>query len=274
MTAAADEAVPSAVGDDFAAAREVLRTRRPLLLVLDFDGVLAEIVDDPDAAALLDGMEDVVAELCARDDVTVCVSSGRGLADLSRRVPEHLRDRGTLLVGGHGTAAHLPGEEPRALFDLATARATIDDVVARLGEALDGAEGWEIERKDASVAVHYRRADPRDRDERLQAVRDLFARAREEPPGWTVLDGKEVVELRPAGTDKGRAVSWLLDEVVPDHVPVAIGDDVTDEDSFRVALQHDGAAVLVADEDRPTLARWRIPDPDAVLRLLRAVVDD
>ncbi len=47
-----------------------------------------------------------------------------------------------------------------------------------------------------------------------------------------VLEGNRVIELKTAGIDKGTAAARLIDELRPDFI-LAIGDDRTDEDTFR-----------------------------------------
>jgi hypothetical protein len=89
-------------------------------------------------------------------------------------------------------------------------------------------------------------------------------------PGFEILEGKAVMEMRPAGVNKGEAIAWL--EVhFPDRTPLVFGDDVTDEDAFRVAQERGGDAILVAEVARPTLARWRLDGPDRVVALLRGL---
>jgi trehalose 6-phosphate phosphatase len=55
-------------------------------------------------------------------------------------------------------------------------------------------------------------------------------------------------EIRPAGTDKGRAVTALMrTPPFAGRVPVFIGDDVTDEDGIREAIALGGIGLMVAD---------------------------
>jgi trehalose 6-phosphate phosphatase len=57
-------------------------------------------------------------------------------------------------------------------------------------------------------------------------------------------------------------------------VPLAIGDDVTDEDMFRTALGLGGHAVLVDGSSHESVATARLADPAAVVALLVALADD
>ena len=50
-------------------------------------------------------------------------------------------------------------------------------------------------------------------------------------------------------------------------VPVMVGDDLTDEAAFHAAIALGGYGVLVG-EPRPTAARYRLEDPQAVLAWL------
>ncbi|MFW5933168.1 MAG: trehalose-phosphatase [Actinomycetota bacterium] len=236
------------------------------LLVLDFDGVLSPIVAHYDQAVPVEGAVEALAALA---EVTlVAVVSGRSVADLERRL-------GTLpivLAGGHGAQLRLSDGRPDHLVDPATVAATLDATEQRVATLVDEVSGWLIERKQTSLAIHHRLADPSTVDALLPRVRALFEQAATEPPGFELLEGKAVIELRPAGVDKGRAVDRLA-EHAPTLQPLVLGDDVTDEDAFRAATAHGGDAVLVAEEPRPTAANHRLADPTAVVAFLESLLE-
>jgi trehalose 6-phosphate phosphatase len=76
--------------------------------------------------------------------------------------------------------------------------------------------------------------------------------------------------MRPDGHDKGDAVAALLDmPAMQGRFPVFVGDDLTDEHGFAAARDLGGFGVLVG-AARPTAARYRIPDVEAVLDWLEA----
>src|SRR3546814_6445591 len=90
-----------------------------------------------------------------------------------------------------------------------------------------------VENKGASVALHYRAA-PERADECQNFVRTVAA-----THGLDVLIGKMVVEARPRGLHKGRAVETLMTRpLFRDRVPVFVGDDTTDEDGFAFVQLH------------------------------------
>ena len=74
-----------------------------------------------------------------------------------------------------------------------------------------------------------------------------------------------VVELKPAHAGKGEAVRRLM-EAAPfaGRRPIAIGDDVTDEDMFNAVNAAGGISVRVGPRDRPTSARYQMHDTAAV----------
>jgi trehalose-phosphatase len=235
------------------------------LLVLDFDGTLSPIVEHPDAAAPAAGAVDAVRALTAVTDVAIV--SGRPVADLRARL-------GALPVtfaGGHGAEVLTADGTTTALVDDPVGvRATLDRAEAAVTALVDPDDGWLVERKDASLAVHHRRVAPDDRDRLLPEVVATLEGFTDDGAGFQLLSGKAVLELRPAGVDKGRAVAWIADRAA-ERPPLVVGDDVTDEDAFAEATRRDGAGVLVADQPRGTVARWRLADPAAVVEFLRAL---
>ena len=236
------------------------------LIVLDFDGVLSPIVEHYDRAAPVDGAVEALSVLAAR--TAVAVVSGRSLTDLVRR----LGRPPIIMVGGHGAQFSLADGRTDHLVDPATLTSTLDTTQARVEELVDDSSGWLVERKDTSLAVHHRLADPATVDTLLPRIRALLDHAASEPPGFEVLDGKAVIELRPTGVNKGRALDRLAD-LEPALEPLALGDDVTDEDAFRAAIARGGSAVLVAETPRPTHARYRLSDPTAVIIFLESLLE-
>nr|WP_274388202.1 trehalose-phosphatase [Salsipaludibacter albus] len=230
---------------------------------MDFDGTLSHLVDDPASAGPADGAADVVGRLAERTRVVVV--SGRPVDVLRGFLPADLP---VTWAGGHGAeVAEADGPiEPAADLQVVHARR---DAAQEALEALlaDAPAGWHVELKPTGLAVHSRLVeDPSAHADRVRALLDHHA-----GDDMEVSTGHDVVELRPAGVDKGVAVSRLLAD---DHrVPVAIGDDVTDEDTFAVAVAGGGTAILVATTPRRSHATMRVADPDEVVALLAAWLD-
>lgn len=230
------------------------------VVLLDFDGTLSPLVDDPATAGPADGAADVVARLAARTRVVVV--SGRPVEALRSFLPGDLP---VTWAGGHGAEVAEADGPIEPLADLAVVHERRDAAEAALGDLLaEAPAGWHVELKPTGLAVHSRLVeDPSGHAGRVRALLDHHAGEVME-----VSTGHDVVELRPAGVDKGVAVARLL--ASDDRVPVAIGDDVTDEDTFAVAVDRGGVAILVATEPRPSRAGFRVTDPDEVVALLAA----
>lgn len=235
-----------------------------LLVAVDFDGTLSPIVDRPQDAVPVDGAVASLQALATRTQVVVV--SGRQLDDLHAR----LGDLPVAWVGGHGAQLQHADGRRDDLIDEEVLGPWLDDAEHLVHSALDDAPGWLIERKRSSLAVHHRLAQPDSVDELLPRVEALLGDRAAGDPGGTVLHGKAVLELRPRGVDKGAALARVL-AATPELVPVAVGDDTTDEDAFRCAHEHGGQGILVADTARPTAAAARLDSPTAVVALLRAL---
>jgi trehalose-phosphatase len=200
-------------------------------LFLDFDGVLAPIVDRP---------EDAYPPAETRAELKRLVTRYRLVAVVSGRAGNDVRDRvavdGIVYVGSHGLELDRQADRWREqIADFASAAP------------------WpasEIELKGLTVSFHYRNRD----DERV-AVLELEAiaeRARDE--GLVARFGRKLLEvLPPVGSNKGTAVLHLLEDAGLTRVLVA-GDDTTDLDAFRAVegLEHKVRVAVLADES-PTL---------------------
>lgn len=191
-------------------------------LFLDFDGVLAPIVDRPEDAAAPPETR-VELERLVKRYALVAVVSGRAGDDVRSR----LGVGDVVCVGSHGLELEPQAERWRRVL------------AAFAADAPWPPEG--IESKGLSLAFHFRgAADEREAVRALDAIADS---AREE--GLVARYGRKVLEvLPPVGSHKGTAVRRLLEEHGLRRA-LAAGDDTTDLDSF-VALDGLDVAVRVA----------------------------
>jgi trehalose 6-phosphate phosphatase len=225
--------------------------RERTFLAFDFDGTLAPIVADRFAAQL---RSETRALLRTVSLLYPCaVISGRERADVAARVA------GVPLVaviGNHGAEAGRGPLDRRARDVTAAWR-------RRLESALAGVDGLEIEDKQFSIAVHYRRAPSW--DEAARKVRDAVA----ELEGAATFGGIAVVNVVPHGAPtKGDAIRAICERVGA-RMAVYIGDDQTDEEAFRAEVVR--ISVRVGDSTS-SAARFYVPDQLAVDDLLRALV--
>ena len=255
--AVANQALPSSLS----ARLHELAHRHPLLVALDFDGVLAPLSDDPAAVTPLPETVAAIRRLVAHG-IPVAVVSGRDLASLSSVAQI---GPGVLMVGGHGDEWAEPARLEVSHADL---DAHVDVVHAaavaahRVAAAHPGA--W-IELKRTSVAVHVRRMPSHLRAAALAAARQALHGI----PGVRLLPGTDVLEATTTPADKGVAVQTLR-ALSGAAAVIFLGDDVTDEAAFA-RLGPGDLGIKVGDGD--TRAAERIPDCTAVTHVLRTLAD-
>ncbi|HEV2610834.1 MAG TPA: trehalose-phosphatase [Noviherbaspirillum sp.] len=229
-----------------------------LLCAFDFDGTLAPIVRDPAQARLSSDMVRRLDELAAL--APVAIITGRSLEDIQSRLsfsPDYL-------IGNHGIEG-MPGWEQsaQAYKDMCgTWQQQVSDALA----AADGfGSGVMLENKRYSLSVHYRNAaDPATTSARLQQV---FTQLQPSP---RIVDGKFVFNLLPPdAADKGSALQQLISRTGASGVIYA-GDDVTDEDVFRVR-RPDLLSVRV-EQNPDSAAEFFLPRFDDMTQLLDELI--
>jgi trehalose 6-phosphate synthase/phosphatase len=210
-----------------ACADALARAERPLL-VLDYDGTLAEIAATPEQAK---PTREIIAllESAIAAGVNIAVVSGRDGPTLQKwlgHLPIHL-------VSEHGGAHRKPSGvfvdrvKPETLSWLPTARAILTEVHAKTAGSI-------LEPKRFSFSFHYRNVSANVGE---QVAAGLERRLRQNLPESVELHrGKMVLEIRPAGIHKGVALGDLAALTRADFA-LAAGDDRTDEDMFAHAPQ-------------------------------------
>ena len=233
---------------------------------LDYDGTLTPIVDDPAEAKLSEDMRAALrdmARLCS-----VSVVSGRDRWDVQQLVDvEEL-----IYAGSHGFDV----EGPQGLSEQRGDEflPALDEALGRLNPLVEGVDGAFVERKRYAVAVHFRKAGA----EAESRIREWVEEVEDQMPELQATGGKMIFELRPAlDWDKGKAILHLLEILDLEGeraTPIYIGDDLTDEDAFRV-VREDGIGIVVKGEgdDRTTAAKYSLENPSEVREFLNHLLE-
>ncbi|HEY7100777.1 MAG TPA: trehalose-phosphatase [Mycobacteriales bacterium] len=199
------------------------------LVALDYDGVLAPIVEDPDRAVPSPGAIEALRRLAGRVG-TLAVVTGRP-AEVVVRLGGLDSVPGLRVEGQYG-AEHWAAGRLTTPDDPAEVVAARPELPAALAEAGADPGVW-VEDKRLALVVHTRRTpDPDGELDRLRPALERFA-ARF---GLEPHPGKMVMELRPPGFDKGSVLRRLAEERPPGAVLFA-GDDVGDLPGFAAVDQ-------------------------------------
>lgn len=227
-------------------------------LFLDLDGTLAPIAarpqdvrPDPRRTSLLERVTKVL-------NGRVAVVSGRTLADIDRI----LEGRVQAVAAVHGLAHRDPVGRVRQ----APPHVSLSRAIEALSVFAEQDVGLLVENKGVSVTLHYRLAPA------YAEAAGMLARTIAEDTGLYLQPGDMVMELRTPGPSKGDSVREFMTAAPFDGAtPIFIGDDLTDEHGFTAARELGGFGILVG-ANRPTAARFRMADVEAVLAWLEASV--
>jgi trehalose 6-phosphate phosphatase len=232
----------------------VLRLPPDAALFLDFDGTLVEIARDPELVVVPPALKDTLASLTARHAGALALVSGRAIADLD----SFLAPLQPLAAGLHGLERRLPD----GTIERAAAPRWIAEIAPEIQLFAARHPGLRVENKRLTIAVHYRGAP--ELAETVRQFVDACAAGLEHRA--TVQLGKMVIELRPAGRDKGAAIAAFMDRPpFAGRTPVFVGDDLTDEHGFAAVNRLGGLSIRVgAEGEGETSATASLPDVAAV----------
>lgn len=193
-------------------------------MLLDVDGTISPIVDDPNAAQITDRARAILNDLQDCLPLLAFVS-GRAAADIHKRVGIE----GGIYVGNHGMEQWVDGEVRRNPA-VVKYRPNIESAMAA-AEPLFPTGMW-VEDKITTVSLHYRQTgDPQ------RVAADMKGPIREIATANDLdfFEGNMIFELRPPiKINKGSALTRLIAEYELEAA-FFVGDDVTDSEAFEVA---------------------------------------
>jgi trehalose-phosphatase len=239
--------------------------------MLDIDGTLCEIVQQPDAAVVGPAMRATISRLAGRTDGDIAVAfvTGRSVA----MAQQMLGVDGVTIYGNHGIERLGRDGNIRTATGSDDAMAGLRSAAPEFAAIVTDFPGTFLEDKQFSLSVHYRGIDAARETELIARVQETASRHAVRLSG-----GKCVINITPAAswTKGDAALEIVRDNVDPDADAsiLYVGDDVTDEDAFRALGAVPGAvAVRVGDPTAKSAARISLDSPAQVQELLAILAD-
>ncbi|MBM4025538.1 MAG: bifunctional alpha,alpha-trehalose-phosphate synthase (UDP-forming)/trehalose-phosphatase [Planctomycetes bacterium] len=229
-------------------------------IFLDYDGTLVSFADNPKDVRPTQDLLALLQTLSQGPSLDVILISGRDKDTMD----DWFGGLDVALVAEHGAWIKPRNRTWRQARPLGNDWKP--DLLPILQTYADRLGGAFVEEKQYSVAWHYRRADP---ELASACVKELV----DDLVSFTanidvqVQQGHKVVEVRCGGINKGAAAMSFLPKDTADFL-LAIGDDWTDEDLFRILP---GSACSIRVGNRHSCAKFSLPSHREVLDLLREI---
>ena len=226
------------------------------LHAFDLDGTLAPIVADPAGIAIPDEVRHRLIQLNSM--APVAVITGRSRADALN----HLGFTPHCLVGNHG-AEGLPGEDAADQDFIRLCQGWKEQLATLL--PLMSTSGISLEDKGETIALHYRHAP-----DTAKARGSIVAAIASLTPAPRMVSGIFVENIAPQeAPHKGEAVEILMEHLGCSRA-IFVGDDVTDEDVFR--LGNPAVLGIRVGRDEESGAGYYLQGQHEMIRLLQEMI--
>jgi trehalose 6-phosphate synthase/phosphatase len=231
------------------------------LILLDYDGTLTPLARLPHLASPDKELLELLKALAADGKSEVVIISGRPVSVLK----EWFGHLPLNFVAEHGAFSKRNGKEWVQTVDVSVKWKY--EVIPVLKLFTERCAGTFIEEKTLSLAWHYRNAE---KELGFLRSRELINTLIElsSDLDFQIIEGNKVIEVRARGIDKGMAAMLWLKEEQFDFV-LAIGDDRTDEDLFKVipTSQYSIRVGLV-----PSVAKYNLKHQKEVVLMLKKLL--
>ena len=217
-------------------------------LFLDFDGTLVDIAPQPDAVRVERGVIPALQALHEYLEGALAIITGRTLVDIDHYLAPLKLD----IASEHGASYRMSGVDSFATA-AEHSHADLQPATQYLQTALQQYPDLLLEPKTSGLALHYRNAPALEpiAEQLMNHVLGTLL------PHMELLRGKYVLELKPSGPSKGRAVRDFMQRhpAFKHRMPIFIGDDITDESAFAAAQQLGGWGLKVGPGESQAMAR-------------------
>lgn len=225
------------------------------LLVFDYDGTLIGFKDNPSDACPDKIVLDLLKKISKDKSNHVVISSGRDQATLEKWFGHLAID----MAAEHGAAY----KERGTWYDFVGQKIWDNEILDTLQRYTDKTPGAYLEKKKTALVWHYRSVD-----EWLASFREQqLVNALMSPcnrNGLQMMRGNKILEIKSPLYSKGGEMKRQLEKGKYDFI-MSMGDDITDEDMFKV-LPNDAYSIKIGSSS--DIARYNIPLQEDVIPFL------
>ncbi|XP_016925538.2 trehalose-phosphate phosphatase isoform X1 [Drosophila suzukii] len=246
-----------------------LSSEVPVAVLLDYDGTLAPIADNPAKTKMPVELEAILHKIAKHPKVFLAVISGRGLKDVQKQV----NIDGITYAGNHGLEIEYP-DGSRHDYELPTEiQKNYTDMVRELKEKVEKNKAW-VEDKKVSLTYHYRDTPVELKDQLKKLATEICQKY-----GFRANQAHEAIEAKPpVNWNKGEAALYILKQKFGDNWAqkvsvVFAGDDTTDEDAMRVLRGLGRSFRISPDAQIQTFADFRLPKQAVMTDLLKWIAN-
>ncbi|MFW6035060.1 MAG: trehalose-phosphatase [Halothermotrichaceae bacterium] len=244
-----------------------IKAKKYLLLFLDYDGTLSPFKDNPAEAVPYPGIKKCLQSMSEHSSIIISIISGREINQLQQM----LKISNVNYAGNHGLDIKtFDGEK----FNWSKNEIQYDflkKIKSKINITFCKNKNYYLEDKGAGFAIHLTENSSQ-KNVILEYLKNKIT-----DRSFEVMEGRQIIEVRPAGWDKGKAVTTLIDKMtskfnIYNYQTIYIGDDTTDEDAFKAL--GDGITIYVKNEGTlNTEAKYYLNNPREVYQLLQIIKD-
>ena len=256
------------------------------IIFLDYDGTLVPLTNKPEMATLNNRITNflspfiklfypenvdknvnarhILKRITSNSKNTVIIISGREREFLEKQ----FKNMEVTLIAEHGYFIKEFNKDwvTQAEINLSWK----EKILPILNEYVNRCNGSMVEQKYASLAWHYRNAEQDIATIRIHELKDNLSEILKNESKLEILDGNKVLEIKSMMYDKGTAASTFLKNDSFDFI-MAVGDDKTDEDLFRVMPAN---AVTIKIGSDPSMAEYSLQEQPMLYDLLNAFKEE
>ncbi|MCE5206062.1 MAG: bifunctional alpha,alpha-trehalose-phosphate synthase (UDP-forming)/trehalose-phosphatase [Porphyromonadaceae bacterium] len=230
------------------------------LILLDYDGTLSPFVENPEDAVPSASLLKLLKNMIADEKNKVVINSGRSHQILDKWFEGIDLD----FAAEHGIFYKEHGKWHKNLEDEVV---WDDEIIEIIQHTIDKTPRSYLEQKDASLVWHYRKVDVWLAELRTQQLINALIGPCTRL-NLQIVPGNKIVEIKPPDFNKGSETLRRLGQQPYDFV-MAIGDDTTDEDMFRV-MPPEGISIKVGNFS--AAAKYRLPLQSSVIPFLSDLI--
>jgi len=239
-------------------------------LFLDYDGTLVPFKDRAQDVETPDEVKSVLNILQKHPKFKLFIISGRTLNEIKKLLDFY----GLSFAALHGLQIELSNGKKFFWEQAENIRPILEEIKEKTLKDFKNEKGINIEDKRYTLAFHYRLLPNKNIKRNIEKFENIV-KLIDTKKMLDFIYGEKVVEIRPKGWDKGKAVTEILDNIAKsdNYLPIYIGDDTTDEDAFR-EIGKKGITIFIANKtNKPTAAKYWLKDTNDVLTFLESLTN-